>query len=351
MRMLRTAAFVLPLILLAGCEEELAEKKAVELPPVVQTAHPVPASGTAMQLSATLRARVEAPLAFQVDGRITARRVDAGQVVRAGQPLFELDPADLDEAVRAGEADLAAADIALKTAEADVARNRELHAQAFISAQALERIELALREAKSRRDAAAARLAQSRNARGYGVLTSPAAGVLIDVTAEPGQVVEAGQSVAVLARAGARELEVSFPDGVAPPPRGEAVWPDGRTAPISLREAAPAVEPLGRTRRARYTLGSAPGELVLGSVVSARFTDASAAGAIWSVPIGALDERGQAARVWRVKGGRIEPVAVRVLALDDRNARVTGPLAADDTVVALGAHLLREGMPVRERTR
>lgn len=351
MRVIRPAVVVLSLILVAGCEERSAEKKAEAPPPVVQTVRPVPASGVGLQVSATLRARIEAPLAFQVGGRITARRVDAGQAVRAGQPLFELDPADLDEAVRAGEADFAAADIAWKTAAADVARNRELHAQSFISAQALERTELALREAKSRRDAAAARLAQNRNARRYSVLASPAAGVLIDVTAEPGQVVAAGQPVAILARAGARELEVGFPDGVAPPARGEAVLPDGTTAPIVLREAAPAVEPLGRTRRARYTLTRVPDGLVLGSVVGARFMGASAAGEVWTVPIGALDERGNAPRVWRLENGKVEPVPVRVIGLDDRSARITGPLAASDTVVALGAHLLREGMAVRERTR
>ncbi|MDT3706026.1 MAG: efflux RND transporter periplasmic adaptor subunit [Thiobacillus sp.] len=350
MRMIGTAVVVLSLILVAGCQKESAEKKTEAPPPIVQTVHPAPASGVGLQLSATLRARIEAPLAFQVGGRITARRVDAGQAVRAGQPLFELDPADLDEAVRAGAADLAAADIGLKTAEADVARNRELHAQSFISAQALERTELVLREARSRRDAAAARLAQNRNARGYGVLTSPAAGVLIDVTAEPGQVVAAGQPVAILARAGARELEVSFPDDVAPPARGEAILPDGKTIPIILREAAPSVEPLGRTRRARYTLTRPPDDLVLGSVVGARFMEASGAGAVWTVPIGAVDERGKAARVWRLRNGKVEPVAVQVLALDDRSARIAGPLAASDTVVALGAHLLREGMTVRERT-
>ena len=45
--------------------------------------------------SGTVRARVETPLAFQVGGRILARRVDAGQTVGAGQVLFELDPRDL----------------------------------------------------------------------------------------------------------------------------------------------------------------------------------------------------------------------------------------------------------------
>lgn len=351
MRMTRTAAIVLSLMLVTGCKQEAVEKQADAVPPVVQTAHPLPASAVALQLSATLRARIEAPLAFQVPGRITARRVDAGQSVRAGQALFQLDPADLDQAVRAGEAELAAADTALKTAVADGARQRELHARSFVSAQALERAELAVREAKSRRDAAAARLAQTRNARGYAVLASPAAGLLLDVTGEPGQVVGAGQPVALLAQAGAREVELSFPDDVAPPARGEAVWPDGRTIPIVLREAAPAVEPLGRTRRARYTLSQTPEGLVLGSVVGVRFAAAAATGEGWTLPIGALDERGQGARVWRIRNGKVEAVAVQVLALDDRSARIAGPLAAGDTVVALGAHLLREGMAVRERAR
>ncbi|HQR54492.1 MAG TPA: biotin/lipoyl-binding protein [Burkholderiaceae bacterium] len=66
-----------------------------------------------------MRARVEAPLAFQVGGRIVARRADAGQAVGAGQVLFELDPSDLDQAVRAAEADVAAADTAWRTAQAD----------------------------------------------------------------------------------------------------------------------------------------------------------------------------------------------------------------------------------------
>jgi multidrug efflux pump subunit AcrA (membrane-fusion protein) len=71
----------------------------------VRTTTIEPALGAAQGLSGTVRARVEAPLAFQVGGRILARRVDAGQTVRAGQVLFELDPADLEQAVRAAEAD------------------------------------------------------------------------------------------------------------------------------------------------------------------------------------------------------------------------------------------------------
>jgi multidrug efflux pump subunit AcrA (membrane-fusion protein) len=63
----------------------------------------------------------------------------------------------------------------------------------------------------------------------------------------------------------------------------------------------------------------------------------------------ALDERGQQAQVWRVRDGRTQAVPVRVIMLDDRTVRVAGVLQPDDRVVALGTHLLREGMTVRER--
>lgn len=347
------SAMFLALTLLPGCKEKAVPPAATPTAPIVQSARVQHAGGAALQLSATVRARVESPLAFQVGGRIVGRNVDAGQTVQPGQALFSLDPADLEQAVRAAEAELAAAEAAAKMAEADYTRNKNLVAQSFISAQALERSELAQQESRSRRDATAARLAQARNARGHGVLKSPAAGVLIDVTGEAGQVVAAGQPVAMLAQAGAREVEISLPAGVPPPLRGEAFWPDGRKSPLALREAAPSVEPLGRTRRARYTLSQPPDGLVLGSVISARFApDQSAAeNPVWVVPVGALDERGQGPRVWRITEGKIDPVPVRILGIDDRQAQVAGALSADDTVVALGTQLLREGMTVRERGR
>ncbi|HNR00395.1 MAG TPA: biotin/lipoyl-binding protein, partial [Trueperaceae bacterium] len=92
--------------------------QAIERPAVRQALHDhvQPVGAAAQGLSGIVRARIEAPLAFQVGGRIIARRVDAGQAVSAGQVLFELDPADLEQAVRAAEADAAAAETAWRTA-------------------------------------------------------------------------------------------------------------------------------------------------------------------------------------------------------------------------------------------
>ena len=319
--------------------------------PLVRVATPVPVAGATLGASGTVRARVEAPLAFQVGGRIAERRADAGQAVRAGQPLLMLDPRDLDQAQQAADAEHAAALAALATAEAELARARQLAAQGFVSPQAVERAELQRRELQTRREAAAARLAQARHARGYAVLNAPAAGLLVDVRGEPGQVVTAGQAVATLAH-GAREVEVFLPDGVPPPPRGQATGPDGRTRPLVLREVAGALDPQGRTRRARYTVGADADMLALGSVVATRFElSQPSPAAVYGLPIGALDERGQGARVWRVRDGRVETVPVQVLVVDDTQARVAGALGPQDRVVTLGTHLLQPGMAVRETSR
>lgn len=349
---MRLAMFPLFLgvLLLAGCGDATPPPQA-KAPPFVRTVAVAAAGDIAFGLSGTVRARVESPLAFQVGGRIARRAVDAGQHVAAGQVLFELDTRDLEQAVRATEADLAAAEAALATASADLVRNRQLQQRNYTSEQALQRFELAQREARTRRDAAAARLTQARNALGYGRLQAPAAGVLIDVVGEAGQVVGAGQQVALLAQAGEREIEVHFPAGATPPAEGEATLADGASLPLALRETAGAVERQGRTLRARYTVRGAQDALVLGAVVRARFRSAAAAEGEFVLPLGALNERGEGPRVWRVKEGTVSPVPVTLLATDGDTVRVRGALAADDRVVSLGTHLLVDNMAVRELPR
>ncbi len=340
-------------MLLGGCGDAPAPRSAEALPPFVKTVAVTAGERQTLGLSGTVRARVESPLAFQVGGRISRRAVDAGQAVSAGQVLFELDRRDLEQSLAAIEADLAGAEAGLATAEAELARYRQMREQGFTSAQEVERAELSWREAQTRRDAATARVAQARNALEYGRLQAPAAGVLIDVTGEPGQVVAAGQAVATLAQTGEREVEVYFPEGVTPPAVGEALLADGAGLPLGLRETAGAVDPQGRTLRARYTVLQRQDELVLGAVLRARFAaadaaDAGGAGIDFRVPLGAIDERGQGPRVWRIQEGAVTPVPVRVLALDGEYARIHGPLSPGEHIVALGTHLLHEGMAVRE---
>lgn len=263
---------------------------------------------------------------------------------------MRLDPRDLLQAEQSAAAELNAAAAAVDSSESELSRSQALQRQSFISAQAVDRVELIRREALARQDAAAARLEQARNAKSYSALVSPASGVLLDVSGEPGQVVAAGQPVAVLAQGAGREIEVFLPDGVSAPQRGSVVLAGDLQLPLVLRELAGAVDPQGRTRRARYSVTEGAEELVLGSVVSVRLSwpAGKLEDTAWRVPIGALDERGSGARLWRVDQGRAAPVPVQVLGIDGDVARVKGSVTAGQRVVAVGTHLLSTGMAVRE---
>lgn len=337
------------LLLLSACRNE-APPQAESAPPWVLTASVRGNGATGLELTGTVHARHETPIAFQVGGRIATRHVDAGQHVKHGAILFRLDPRDLEQAVQAARAEHAAALASLRLAQDDAARNRSLQAQAFVSRQALDRAELVVREAQARVDAAHANLQQARHARGYATLPAAADGVAVSVSGEPGQVVAAGQPVALLAHDGVREVEVSFPEHVTPPAMAEALLADGSGLALTLRETAGAADPDSRTWRSRYRVAGNAGTLALGSVVRVRFASGSNEGVL-SVPIGALDERADGARVWHIVDGRVQPVPVTVVGLDAETAHIRARLAPDSRIVALGTHLLEPGMAVRERHR
>jgi multidrug efflux pump subunit AcrA (membrane-fusion protein) len=88
----------------------------------------------------------------------------------------------------------------------------------------------------------------------------------------------------------------------------------------------------------------------LGSTVTVQILDepSSAQGGL-QVPIGALFDAGKGPGVWVIDGepAQVSWRPVGVQRLDDDSARVTGQIKQGDRIVALGAHLLREGDRVR----
>ena len=349
---LLTCALVLGL---SACSRQDAQVQASPSVPWVRMVALEAAGGGQLLLSGTVRARHETPVAFQIGGRLLARHVDAGQSVQAGQLLFSLDGRDVAAGEQAAAAQLAAAEAALATAQRELERQRQLVAQGFVSAQTLDRFELAQRDALSRLDVARAGSAQARNARGYTELRAVRAGVITEVMAEAGQVVSAGQSLATLAQAGEREVEVYLPKAPPAPQQGRLEGPAGQSQTVQLREVAGAADPVSRTWRARYRLdaGSQPEAWPLGSVVrlSLGKPEAASSGQLQQVPLAALDERADGPRLWRVVDGKAEPVPVQVIELGASQARIQSPLAVGDKVVALGTHKLTPGMAVRELAR
>lgn len=334
--------------LLTGCNNA-APPESQSQAPIVKPWTLRANSASAISLSGTVRARVETPLAFQVTGKISERRVNAGQTVTQGQPLFELDPRDFRERVEGAQADLAAANAALRIAQADLSRHQELLRHNAVSKQAAEQAELMLREARARREVSQTQLKQAQNALEYAQLTAPASGVVLEINAEEGQVVASGFAVAQLAHAGEREVEVYFPESATPPKEGVLIL-EQQHVPLILRETAGAVDPQSRTLRARYTLPAKDGftpKLQLGSVVRAQFKASEPTRTTFVVPLGAINERGNGPHIWRIQNGTVVPAPVSVVKIESETALITGPLNSGEQVVAVGTHLLQEGMAVR----
>ena len=88
----------------------------------------------------------------------------------------------------------------------------------------------------------------------------------------------------------------------------------------------------------------------LGSTISVQLSHGQLHAALL-VPIGAIFDSGKGPGVWLLDGEtpRVTWRAVQVTRLSDEAASVLGKLKAGDRVVALGAHLLHEGEPVRLR--
>jgi hypothetical protein len=66
------------------------------------------------------------------------------------------------------------------------------------------------------------------------------------------------------------------------------------------------------------------------------------------VPIAALDERGQGPQVWIITDGTAQPVAVKLVSLTAETAVIESDIVTGTKVIALGTHLLKPGMAVRE---
>ncbi|MES2868535.1 MAG: efflux RND transporter periplasmic adaptor subunit [Pseudomonadota bacterium] len=346
------AACLLPLVLTACGDSSTAEDPRTHAPLVRSTAVVV-SSDVSRSFTGVVAARVQGDLGFRVSGKVLERLVDTGQTVKRGQPLMRLDPIDLGLQARAQQESVIAARARAKQATDDEARYRSLVGAGAISASAYGQIKAAADSAKAQLSAAEAQADVARNASGYAVLLADSDGVVVETLAEPGQVVSPGQPVLRLARAGQREAIVYLPETLRPAAGSSAqATLYGNSAGVvtaKLRLLSDSADRMTRTFEARYVLEGALANAPIGSTVTLRIAESTAQGQAMQVPIAAVYDPGKGTGVWVIVGNpaKVTWRPVQVLGLSDDSARVTGDLKVGEQIVALGAHLLREGDEVR----
>jgi RND family efflux transporter MFP subunit len=306
-----------------------------------------------VEYAGEVRARHETRLAFRVPGKIVERLVDTGTVVRAGQAVARIDPADLALAAASARAQVATIEAERNLAQAELARYTELRAKNFISQAELDRRASAFATADSRYRAARAQERQAANQVAYATLHADTGGVITAVEAEAGQVVAAGQTVARLARPGVREVVFAVPEsqrGLVEKAGDFAVSLNarpGKTWKGRLRELAPAADPATRTYSARVTVLDADADVELGMSARVEATLADGLKRI-EIPIAALHSRGETPQVFLVEAnGTVRAQEVKTGGVSGERVIIEAGLSPGDVVVAAGARLLRDGQKVR----
>ena len=324
--------------------------------------------GGAAVYPAELRARHESRLGFRVAGKLIARQVQAGDRVAAGQILARLDPTETAPQTAAAKAQRLGAETELKLAAADLQRLIDLRTKGFVSEAQVDRQRATLDAAQARLDAAQAQLEQAGNNVEFQVIRADAAGVVVGLDAELGQVIAAGQSVVRLDRDGEREALVYLPESrMSALMLGQAwsVWLASDTAgqarryQAAVREISPIAEPGTRTFAVRLALRESMGGMPLGmSLLAQPMTQTRAvAGKELLMPATALYSRDGKTYVWKVDEATatVVLVAVAVIGFSDQGVRLqeanhqggaTG-LKAGDRIVTAGVNFLREGQKIR----
>ena len=182
-------------------------------PRLVRSFTVISAQGGSTEYTGVIHARTESDLGFRVSGKILEKLVKAGDHVKRGQALMRLDPTDLRLAANAARAAVEAARAQNKRALADELRQRELVAIKAVSVQEYEQAKSAADATTAQLNSAVAYSMQLENQVGYAVLRADADGVIMEIPADVGQVVGAGNVVVRLAHDGAREAVVNLPEG------------------------------------------------------------------------------------------------------------------------------------------
>ena len=342
----------LGLVLLASCQKEEAHPEPIR--PVLSTIAKLSETST-LSLPGTVEAKIQTQLAFRVLGRIVARNVSVGDTVKKGDVVAAIDPLSLELAVRSAQSDLANSQAELVNAASSEARQQSLAATKSGSEASLEQAVQAHKSAIADVGKAQANLDKAQEQLGYAKLLAEFDGVVTATSAEVGQVVSAGSSVATIARPDQRDAVIDVPEAgfgklsIGAPFQVALQLDPTVTSKGVVREIAPEAESLTRTSRTKITLIDPPEAFRIGSVITASASAASKPMIV--LPSSAILLKDGKANVWLVDTAAakvsLHPVTIDGPVVDGGIVNVTGGINPGERVVVAGVHKLSDGQAVR----
>lgn len=339
---------------LTACEKPV--EPAAPPRPALVTVVGESAANEAMVLVGEVKSRYETNLGFRINGKIIERKVEVGSTVKKGQVLARLDASDANLSAAAASADVRAAEANHALARAEVERQRTLFTKKFISQSALDIREAELKTSAARVSQVKANAAVSGNQSRYTALLADRDGVVTQIRAEPGQVVEAGEMVAKIVDIKQIEVLVAVPESrMANLKVGDTaqvkLWASQatdseRTYSAKVREIAPAATSSTRAFDVRVAISDVDEALKLGMTAGVRFAQIEADKII--IPSGALTQKNGKNSVWVInKNGIANPREVTAGQFTEAGIVISSGLQTGEMVAIAGVHTLINGQKVK----
>ncbi|SMB39140.1 efflux RND transporter periplasmic adaptor subunit [Klebsiella variicola] len=316
---------------------------------VVGSAQTLPA----LERTGEIHAHDETILSFRTGGRIVTRSVDIGDRVNAGQLLATLENTTSQNQLDGAQADYEGAKASAQVAALNVNRMQKLMPTGAIARTQLDTARADWLVARARLKNSESALRNARESLGWTRLIAPRSGVITEVSASAGQVVNGGQSVLTLATGEARDVVFDIAKPEAIPPQEQAglrvslLSDPSVQASAAVRDISPQADPQTRTWRVRATLQNPPLAMALGASVTVTVTLPATGPHGYALPASALSRVDDKPAVYVINPQSQAQLRVVVPAYyTATSVIISGGLEPGDRVITAGVSKLRSGEPV-----
>jgi RND family efflux transporter MFP subunit len=308
---------------------------------------------TGPSISGTLEPEREAAIRSQVSGSVLQTYADQGQAVSPGTVLARIDASGIQDAYTSARAGQVAARNAADVAAHDLARNQQLLAAGAIADRDIEQSRRASISAQAALEDANSRLATAEKAYRSTTVTAPFGGIVSERPVSAGDVVQPGSALFTVVDPSSMRLEASVPAEqlslirIGVPVVFTVSGYPGREFVGHITRINPTADPTTRQVRIYVSIPNAGRTLVGGLFANGRMSSATKMGLV--VPQSAVDVRGTAPFVVRVRQGKVEKVAVKI-GLTDKSSEtieVLSGVQAGDTLLLGAAQGITPGTVIR----
>jgi membrane fusion protein (multidrug efflux system) len=288
----------------------------------------------------------------RLEGDLQGVYVREGDRVRSGQLLALFEAVEQQSTLQSANADKAAAEGDLATAEWNLRQSEDLFKAGAIAEGELRVARNSVSTARARLAAANARVrTSSTSARDTRVL-APTSGTVEKRFVENGEHVSNGAQMFSVVRNDVLELAAAVPERVAnsvSPGQPVRFLANGRTFEGRVARVSPTVDPLSRSVTVYVQVPNGDGALKGGTFATGTLLARNIPGAI-TVPISAIRQTvGSGQIVYRIEKGTLDTAGVTVGVRDDRSglAEIVSGVTVGDTVVSGNVGSLGRGMKVQ----